>query len=376
MKILIIVFFSLFICNASIGQTLQKIEVMELQERLLIAGYPAVGTDGILGIKTKAALESYAKQNKIDSVEAALILNNLRGSQSRYVLISKKQLEELKSKVDKLDKKVDSEIKIIDTKVVGYKKTFDAEIKGIISSKFESYIVGAIVFILGIAGTVYYLLVKDARKRTAKASLAVKIKANKHLERKSKEVLDRLHNDVNSHIDKALRKLTNESHYSYGNLAGRISLVLWQVLDSEELKATLTVESRSLIEDVYKDLKEKAKEAIMSIDEGYELEKSQHLANIVYYEAELYEKNNDTLLKNNIIELLNIVEPLITKEKENSGVNTKWAQRLECTVFANHVIERRDREHVVGCLATIKPLVTPKAFSDIIKPYQGISRNI
>ena len=216
----------LLLTTLTVQAEINRDEIKELQERLLLAGYPTKGVDGYLGVKTNSAIELYAIDNKLQTVNPLTILENLRTSQSAYLLISKKDMKKILSSIDRLSEKTEllTQNHVLSEKAV--KQEFVAQkelVKSLVYGKSSSAIINFLIFLITSlvgAALAIYLQFRKLKKNTikeVKKQIAVTIKGE----------LEKAKNSFNNHTDEKIANTTVHVRAADAKIMAVISYALW-----------------------------------------------------------------------------------------------------------------------------------------------------
>jgi len=212
MKYLLIPLVVIIFSKLSYANNLTNNEVIELQQRLTAIGYPTLGADGVIGLKTTNATRLFLNKNKIEDGDLNFALDKLRKSQNGYIVLKTNKIEALEKDIKNIR---DSNIKtqeylekIISSKVVASVSTAEVNVyKNILS-----YLLFVLAAIVG-GGYIGYIRIK------------------KHIEDKIKtcaiEKVDEEAVSIHKEIVDKSKTSTAESKFGDAELFADLSYIMW-----------------------------------------------------------------------------------------------------------------------------------------------------
>lgn len=204
-----------------LAESLKDIEVIELQERLLMAGYPTGSVNGETDKKLIDSARSFTGNSKTNKKDFRAVLGALREKQNKYLFVDREEFKELQKNLEKIRLNFDVERKrngmlstSIDDKFKTLNDNFDSRIKeGVVSFKYEWLTHMAVLFLGGVIGLTIYLI---------------------HIK---KVISDSLKIDVNKEFNGCRDKFLNEAEgdiiLASNKIFSYISYMFWDFYDTQ-----------------------------------------------------------------------------------------------------------------------------------------------
>jgi hypothetical protein len=365
----------LFLCcllfSPCYSDTLSHAEIIELQDRLLMAGHPAGKVNGVINKNLISSAALYTGNPKTNINDLRSVLGALRKSQIKYIFIAQKELDYLKKNITKLrseleiEKKTHDSIKAgIEDKFTALNNAFDSRIStGVVSFKYEWFTELALFLLLSFIGLRMYLL--RTRDRIIK-------KIKKDVDNEFNNCRDRLLDETEGHIIIASNKI-----FSY------ISYTFWDYYDTQlddNQKAAHKKDIRYLVHF----FAQKALDKLNSLPQIIKDQETSHHTilhqkiNLMYYCVDLIDENS---ISNESDERLRITNLLKEVKSPANALAKRWhsdtlkdheikdgvAEALESIVYTKYILLEEDDTTLKLELEKIFETKNNKAWAENIK---------